>query len=283
MLQYFVDNKYNSVFVPGYVPKLEYMSKIDEIASQIPRAMHQHENLVEILLVYSGNGIHTINQERYITSKGDLIFYNSGVLHDEVVGRQSRWGTYCLAVSNLKLHHMALNEIIPEHYSPVINSGEHFQEILELFRILEGTIWKKDKLAAEFNNYIARALIIKFCSVIQEKYSSKQEKKASLASKVQMFIDKFYKEDINLDIIAKAVNANRYYLSHIFKAETDFSPMQYVTRLRLGEAQNLLINTDLSVTEIAAAVGYNDSNYFQKVFRRNVGLTPGNYRRRWRS
>lgn len=98
-----------------------------------------------------------------------------------------------------------------------------------------------------------------------------------------MFIDKFYKEDINLDIIAKAVNANRYYLSHIFKAETDFSPMQYVTRLRLGEAQNLLINTDLSVTEIAAAVGYNDSNYFQKVFRRNVGLTPGNYRRRWRS
>lgn len=283
MLQYFVDNKYKSVFAPGYIPKLEYMSKIDEIASQIPRAMHQHKNLVEILLVYNGNGIHTINQERYITGKGDLIFYNSGVLHDEVVGNQNCWGTYCLAVSNLKLHNMALNEIIPKNYSPVINSGEHFLEILSLFKILEGTVQKKSKMAAEFNNYIARALIIKFCAVIEQTCNTKQEKKVSLAAKVQQFIDKFYKEDINLEVIARAVNANRYYLAHIFKAETNFSPMQYVMRLRLGEAQNLLINTDLNITEIAATVGYNDSNYFQKVFRKNVGLTPGDYRRKWRS
>mgnify|MGYP002224503495 CR=1 FL=1 len=55
----------------------------------------------------------------------------------------------------------------------------------------------------------------------------------------------------------------------IFKEETGFSPMQYVTRRRIGEAQNLLINTQLSITEIAANVGYNNSNYFQNVFKKN--------------
>ena len=58
--------------------------------------------------------------------------------------------------------------------------------------------------------------------------------------------------------------------------------MQYVTRRRIGEAQNLLINTQLSITEIAANVGYNNSNYFQNVFRKAVGLTPGNYRKKWK-
>ena len=73
--------------------------------------------------------------------------------------------------------------------------------------------------------------------------------------------------------------------------------MQYVTRRRIGEAQNLLINTQLSITEIAANVGYNNSNnqeivkkidfsynnsnYFQNVFKKIVGYTPGSYRKRW--
>ena len=100
-------------------------------------------------------------------------------------------------------------------------------------------------------------------------------------SNVKIYIDKNYNENISLKSIAEAVNANQYYLSHIFKEETGFSPMQYVTRRRIGEAQNLLINTQLSITEIAANVGYNNSNYFQNVFKKIVGYTPGSYRKRW--
>ena len=49
----------------------------------MPRAMHVHENLVEVLLVYEGSGIYTIDNNKYIAKKGDIIFYNSGVVHDE--------------------------------------------------------------------------------------------------------------------------------------------------------------------------------------------------------
>ena len=57
--------------------------------------------------------------------------------------------------------------------------------------------------------------------------------------------------------------------------------MQYIIRRRIGEAQNLLIGTDRSITEIAFSCGYNNSNYFQSVFKRLVGMTPGQYRRDW--
>lgn len=57
--------------------------------------------------------------------------------------------------------------------------------------------------------------------------------------------------------------------------------MQYIIRRRIGEAQNLLISTDRSITDIALSCGYNNSNYFQSVFKNLVGMTPGQYRRDW--
>ena len=97
----------------------------------------------------------------------------------------------------------------------------------------------------------------------------------SLSDKVKNYIDQHYSEAISLEEIAKAVKANKYYLAHVFKNETGFSPLHYVSRRRLGEAQNLLINTDMSITQIAATVGYNNSNYFQNIFRRYMGMDTG--------
>ena len=96
-----------------------------------------------------------------------------------------------------------------------------------------------------------------------------------------VLIDKNYKENIRLGDIAAATHTNAYYLSHLFKAEIGLSPMKYVILRRIGEAQNLLINTDMTITQIAAQVGYNNSNYFQNVFKGALGMTPGEYRRKW--
>ena len=281
MLQYFINNKYQSIFADSSLPKIEYINKIDEFSSKIPRAMHMHKDLVEILFVYAGNGIHMIGQEQYITKKGDLIFYNSGVIHDETVSHQYKWGTYCLGVRNLKLKGLDVNTIISSDTCPVIHSGKFFDEILHLFKLLEDNISNKDDETTEFINYLSWGLIVKICQAIKLYKSPKQMKSMNLASKVKNYIDKNYKEDINLELIAKGTNANKYYLAHIFKNETGFSPMQYVTRRRIGEAQNLLIHTKMSITDISASIGYNDSNYFQKVFHKNVGITPGYYRKKW--
>ena len=262
MFQYFMPHKYKHILNRDCTPKLEYFCKVDEVSSVMPRAMHVHENLVEVLLVYEGSGIYTIDNNKYIAKKGDLIFYNSGVVHDEFGGNGS-------------------NKIIEDNYCPIINCNEYFDDILSMFDIIRKSIDVDGIHVAEFSNFLVQALVVKFRIIIEKNGDVKQIKEPSLATKVKIYIDKNYNENISLKSTAEAVNANQYYLSHIFKEETGFSPMQYVTRRRIGEAQNLLINTQLSITEIAANVGYNNSNYFQNVFKKIVGYTPGSYRKRW--
>ena len=268
MLQYFMPHKYKHILNRDCTPKLEYFCKVDEVSSVMPRAMHVHENLVEVLLVYEGSGIYTIDNNKYIAKKGDLIFYNSGVVHDEFGGNGSNLGTYCLGISNLKILKLGDNKIIEDNYCPIINYNEYFDDILSMFDIIRKSIDVDGIHVAEFSNFLVQALVVKFRIIIEKNGDVKQIKEPSLATKVKIYIDKNYNENISLKSTAEAVNANQYYLSHIFKEETGFSPMQYVTRRRIGEAQNLLINTQLSITEIAANVGYNNSNYFQNVFKK---------------
>jgi transcriptional regulator GlxA family with amidase domain len=67
-------------------------------------------------------------------------------------------------------------------------------------------------------------------------------------------------------------------MSHTFKETTGYSPIQYIMRRRIGEAQTLLITTNHSITMVANIVGYDNSSYFNKIFTKNVGMTPKRYR-----
>ena len=81
--------------------------------------------------------------------------------------------------------------------------------------------------------------------------------------------------------MGEALNISPYYLSHVFKEMSGYSPMQYLLRRRIGEAQTLLISTDLPVTTIAGMVGYDTQSYFNLQFSKNVGMPPKKYRQNY--
>jgi len=132
MLQYFVERNYRTIFGKGYTPRLEYICNVDANVTTMPRSMHEHKTLVEILIVDDGAGIFIIDGERYTAKKGDLILYNSGAVHDEFGGSGNNLSTYCVAISNLKLANLPVNKILPEEYSPIMPSGEYFDELLSI-------------------------------------------------------------------------------------------------------------------------------------------------------
>ncbi|MBQ3451499.1 MAG: helix-turn-helix transcriptional regulator, partial [Selenomonadaceae bacterium] len=265
MLQYFVERNYKSVFGRGYTPRVEYICNVGAESSTMPRSMHEHKNLAEILIVDDGAGIFIIDGERYTAKKGDLILYNSGTVHDEFGGSGNDLSTYCVAVSNLKLANLPVNKILPKEYLPILPSGEYFDELLSIFRAIERESYRAN--GAETANLLALALVAKICTMLKTHGLPRKEKVPSLSSRAKDFIDDHYTENIRLEDIASAVNSNVYNLAKIFKAEIGISPMRYVVLRRLGEAQNLLINTDMTITRIALSVGYNNSNYFQNVFK----------------
>lgn len=279
MLQYFMDNHFHSAFQRGHWPQLEYICNVDAESSRMPRSMHEHQHITEIVLVYDGAGIFMIDGKRYTAKTGDLIFYNSKSIHDEFGGNGSELYTYCIGLSNLRLDKLPPGKIIAPELSPILSCGDDYPIILDLFRSIE----RESRLpqGAETTAFLSFALITKICQLIKSHSSPKEEPKASPATMAREYIDRHYKENIKLADIAKSVHANTYYISHLFRSEIGLSPMKYVILRRMGEAQNLLINTQLTITEIATRVGYNNSNYFQNAFKSATGITPGDYRSTW--
>lgn len=78
--------------------------------------------------------------------------------------------------------------------------------------------------------------------------------------------------------IANALHYSESHLRKVFKEKRSVSVTEFLTRLRLSKAKELLTSSDLSVTEIAMTLGFCDSNYFSTVFKRRFGISPNRYR-----
>jgi AraC-like DNA-binding protein len=68
------------------------------------------------------------------------------------------------------------------------------------------------------------------------------------------------------------------YLTYCFRKEMGLTPVIYLNRYRINKARQLLVESNQSITEIALAVGFSDSGYFSRLFRREVGIPPESYR-----
>ncbi len=94
-----------------------------------------------------------------------------------------------------------------------------------------------------------------------------------------IFIQHNYYKDLNLEAIAKEVYITPSYLSLLFKQELNINFVDYLNKVRVEKACKLLKDIRLKVYDIAARVGYNDTKYFCKVFKKNTGVTPSQYRK----
>lgn len=92
------------------------------------------------------------------------------------------------------------------------------------------------------------------------------------------FIEVHYKEDISIQDLASYCSMNANYASQLFKQRMGFSFVQYLKTLRIAHAQWLLSKTDETIFSIANEVGYSNYFYFAKVFKKETGLTPTEYR-----
>ncbi|MDF1567808.1 MAG: AraC family transcriptional regulator [Spirochaetaceae bacterium] len=97
--------------------------------------------------------------------------------------------------------------------------------------------------------------------------------------KAMSFIRRHFTDKVSLEDVASEVSLSPTYFSRLFKEESGQSFKSYLNDLRIGEAKNLLRETDLQLIDVASTVGFEDQSYFSRVFRNIVGISPGRYRR----
>ncbi len=120
-------------------------------------------------------------------------------------------------------------------------------------------------------------LIYQLIGLIAQQYTDRTPQKSYVDLTVD-YIEKHYQEDFQVSTLSDRLGLNRSYFCRMFKNQTGMSPQDYLIYYRLGKAEKLLLNTELTQKEIAKSVGYPDIYAFSRMFKRKYGVAPGAYR-----
>lgn len=280
-VQCFVKRDVRPVFTGENQPRLLYVSEIRPDASAHPRVMHAHADAVELILICSGSSEYLIHDKKTVIEAGDLLVYNAGVVHDEVSGPDMEVGSYCVGVGGLHMPGLRENALISDEKGYVFPTGRYFEDMKELFVMMFRNLAAGEPHAELFCTSLLHALLVSVLTVTEgvgETRENPADEPHILGSRIKDYIDRHYMEPITLQSMGEALRISPYYLSHVFKQMSGYSPVQYLLRRRIGEAQTLLITTELSVARIAELVGYDSQSYFNLQFTKNVGMPPSRYR-----
>ncbi|MBQ8585505.1 MAG: helix-turn-helix transcriptional regulator [Butyricicoccus sp.] len=280
-VQCFVKKEFTPVFTGENKPKLLYVSRISPAASTHPRIMHAHDDFVELLLTCSGESDYLIHDRKEHITPGDLIVYNAGVVHDEVSGPGKEIGSYCVAIAGIRLPGLAPNMLIPSDARPVFETGEMFEDMRMLCKMMFEQLSSGAEEAEAVCHYLMLALLRKVLALTSNIHEQPIPEPDILGRRIKEYIDRHYMEPITLQDIGEALHMSPYYLSHVFKQMSGYSPVQYLLRRRIGEAQTLLITTDYSITRISEMVGYDTQSYFNLQFTKHVVMPPNKYRKNY--
>lgn len=245
------------------------------------RSMHMHEDRVELNFIYGGNGTHIVGGEICDTQPGDLLVHNSYVLHDESMMLEEQMNAWCIAVKNIKLPGMEVNKLLPAGMHPRIPCQVAADILGSLYPMVHHYVLQPG--GYQTANSLARAIVLIAYQMIQTNASPSNRKENELVRAMESYIDEHYFEPITLAELAGELHASEYYLSHLFRDITGYSLQQYILRRRVGKAQCMLIYTNDSLTEIAGRVGFEDSNYFSRAFKKLIGMPPKLYRQKWKA
>ena len=115
--------------------------------------------------------------------------------------------------------------------------------------------------------------------VTQERDESAEKLRIhAVAENIRIYIENHYMEDIALQDVAEAMNYSDAYFCKLFKQCFGKSFVTYLTDFRVDRAKEMLADVVINIKDISEKIGYRDSNYFAKVFKRVVGVTPSDYR-----
>ena len=247
-----VKQQYQPIFTGTNQPRLLYVSNIRPQASVYPRMLHAHADAVELALMYSGSGKFFIHDRYVPVSAGDLLIYNSGVIHDEISSADNPIGMYCITLSGLHMPGLRPNALLADDKQCVISCGEHFESVRFLFELMFKQLSSGHPNASVFCHNMMEALLVQALTLAADAPQRPvvKSKRLELALDVKQYLDAHYTEPLTL-------------------------------RRRLGEAQTLLISTDTTITKIAESVGFDTQSYFNFQFAKNVGMPPSQYRKNY--
>lgn len=293
-------NGTNMRIMDGFFEKVDYQNN----TSILLHTNHEPENYtshwhtaIELIMPVINKYTIIIGKTTYVLNEGDILIIPPGELHELIAPRTGERRILLFdfsLISNLR----GFSNIITVFNQPRLikesSAPDIYPQLQDLF----------DQITEEYNSKntlregAIYALIIQMFVLMGRKYMNtenlfpavKQNKQKEYIEKFNMifeYINNNYTDDISLEKIAGVAGFSKFHFSRLFKQFTDISFYDYLNQRRVKEAEKLLLNPNLSITEVAMRSGFSSISTFNRVFKNFKECTPTEfknlYRRRNRS
>lgn len=240
--------------------------------NSIPHA-HSH---TELFYIVGGDGQFQINDRRFPVQAHQLVVVNPNILHTEVSYDAHPLEYIVLGIEGLALTIPGSDEARYCIYS--------FPEQNEVLTCMRNILREMQECMPQYQTVclaymdIIMVQLMRNASVTITRSEARFPANQQCAA-VRHYIEQHYKEALTLDMLAEKVSINKYSIAHAFKREYGVSPISYVLACRIREGKRLLAETDLSLFQIAAVLGFSSPSYFSQRFRSAEGISPTEYRK----
>lgn len=253
-----------------------------------------HEQL-EVFYVLSGRGQFYIDNKTYMFEPGDLFVIGNQELHKSQLINNEPFEAKVLMFNRQlaetdplqdEVNLLSLFEKREPGFSHCLRVNEPLKKKLEFgFSQLQEHYDHQNRYSSQKIKSLLQWILLEIKEGYEDNSPYSKMEDAShvhfkpVVSKAMEYIAQYYAEEITLDRIADFIGVNSSYLSRVFKQNSGFSVVEFITFKRIWRAKEMLLYTNQRITDIAHSVGFNNVTHFQWTFKKMFDMSPGQYRK----
>lgn len=245
---------------------------------------HWHREF-EFMLIERGKAQIRIGEEEYILQEGEAVFINSGVMHSfracaSCIAPNIVFPAEFIAQESGVVYQKYVLPFLENPYSCMLIRGEREYErelsgqLREIFRICRDRADAWEILVQSGLCRLWGILFLNRGDMVCTARGTANMLTETRLKKMTVFIREHFMDRISLGDIAEAGNIGKNEAIRCFRAGRGMTPIEYLRKYRLSQAEKLLLETDSSFTEIASLTGFDDPGYFSRLFKKEFGESP---------
>ena len=236
---------------------------------------HTH-SYTELFYIIGGNGQFQIDDERFPVRAHQLVIVNPNIIHTELSYEAHPLEYIVLGIEGLEISIPETNE---SRYCVYTLPPEN-----KVLTCMQNILLEMQEREPEHPMVCQAYMDILVVQLMRNTGTSMTQVSGNSPTNrqcatIRRYIDNHYKEQLTLDLLAAEANVNKYYLAHAYKQTYGISPINYMISRRIQEGKRLLVETDLSLSQISGILGFSSASYFSQSFRKAEGISPAEYRK----